>query len=88
MANSSAGHSSTAVEALHAAALTAAALGLILGLYARNPTWVNLGVSLILLLPPLRLATTISREAHAGRYRIAAMGTLVLAFLLISRRIS
>ena len=79
---------STAAEALHVAALGAAALGLIAGLAARNATWVNTGVSLILLLPPLRLATTIVGEAHARRYRIAVMGVLVLAFLLLSRRIS
>jgi hypothetical protein len=88
MANPTEGRSSTAAEALHLAALFGAALGLLLGLGERNPFWLNLGVSLILLLPPLRLATTIFSEAHAGRYRIAAIGTVVLAFLLLSRRIS
>jgi hypothetical protein len=76
------------VEAVHTLALGTAATGLVLGLVARRPVWVNLGISLILLLPPLRLATTIFREAHARRYGIAAMGVVVLALLLFSRRIS
>jgi hypothetical protein len=76
------------VEALHALALSAAALGLLMGLVARRGVWVNLSVSLILLLPPLRLATTVASEAHARRYVVAFMGVVVLAFLLLSRRIS
>jgi hypothetical protein len=76
------------VEALHTLALGVAGLGLLGGLVARRPVWVNLSVSLIILLPPLRLATTIASEAHARRYLVAFMGVLVLAFLLLSRRIS
>jgi hypothetical protein len=49
---------------------------------------VNAGISLVILLPPLRLATTIVGEAHGRRYGVAAMGILVLAFLIFSRRIS
>jgi hypothetical protein len=73
---------------VHTAGLSAAALALILSLFARKAVWVNVGVSLILLLPALRLATTIIGEARAHRYGVAAMGILVLAFLLLSRRIS
>ena len=80
--------SSRKVETLHALALGAAASGLVLGLLARRPVWLNMGVSLILLLPPLRLSTTIFGEAQARRYGIAAMGVVVLALLLFSRRIS
>jgi len=76
------------VETLHAAGLTVAALGLLLGLVARNETWANLGISLVILLPPLRLATSIMDESRARRYGVAFMGVLVLAFLLFSRRIS
>lgn len=76
------------VEALHALALGTASLGLLAGLLAGQTVWVNTGVSLILLLPPLRLATTIVGEARARRYGVALMGVLVLAFLLFSRRIS
>ena len=76
------------VEALHGAALAGAASGLLVGLILRQAVWVNLAVSLILLLPPLRLATTIAGEAHGRRYREAAMGLIVLAFLFFSRRIS
>lgn len=79
---------SRAVETLHTFALSAAALGLLGGLVARRPVWVNLSVSLILLLPPLRLATTVISEARARRYLVALMGVLVLTFLLLSRRIS
>ncbi len=79
---------SRAVESLHLVALSTAALGLFLGLVARNPVWVEMGVSLILLLPPLRLATSIVGEAHARRYGIAAMGVVVLSFLFLSRRVS
>ena len=53
------------VEALHTLALSAATLGLLGGLVARRPVWVNLSVSLILLLPPLRLATTVINSADA-----------------------
>lgn len=43
----------TPVETLHlVVALSAAALGLVLGLAARKAAWVEMGVSLILLLPP------------------------------------
>ena len=76
------------VEVLHAMGLGVAALGLLLGLVARNETWANLGISLVILLPPLRLATSIMDEARARRYGVAFMGVLVLAFLLFSRRIS
>ena len=76
------------VEALHTLALGVAAVGLFLGLVARKPVWVNTGVSLILLLPPLRLATTVAYEARARRYGVAALGVVVLALLLFSRRIS
>lgn len=76
------------VEALHTLALSAAAIGLLMGLVAHRVVWVNLSVSLILLLPPLRLATTVVGEARAQRYAVALMGIVVLAFLLLSRRIS
>ena len=46
-----------------------------------SPTYGNL-------LPVLRLATTIMGEIRARRYRVAAMGIVVLAFLVLSRRIS
>ena len=75
-------------EPLHAIGLGAAALGLFLGLILGQPTWVSAGLSLIILLPPLRLATTLIGEARARRYGVAAMGILVLAFLVLSRRIS
>ena len=39
-------------------------------------------------LQALRLATTVISEARASRYLVAFMGVLVLAFLLLSRRIS
>ena len=77
-----------AAELLHAAGIGLAALALLAGLVAREPQWVKTGISLIILLPPLRLATTIIGEAHARRYGVAAMGILVLAFLIFSRRIS
>jgi len=76
------------VEALHLLALATAALGLLLGLLARKTAWVEMGVSLILLLPPLRLATSIAGEARAHRYGVAAIGLVVLTFLLLSRRVS
>lgn len=76
------------IEALHTVALSAGAFGLLLGLIGGRAVWVNTAVSLILLLPPLRLATTIFGEAHARRYGIALMGVVVLALLLFSRRIS
>ena len=75
-------------EPLHALALGIAALTLFAGLVARTPGWVNAGISLVILLPGLRLATTIIGEARARRYRVAAMGLVVLAFLILSRRIS
>jgi hypothetical protein len=77
-----------AAESLHLIALCGAAAALLAGLLAQRPFWVNAGISLILLLPPLRLATTIYAEAHAGRVAVAFMGVLVLAFVLFSRRIS
>ena len=76
------------IEGLHASGLSAAAGALLVGLLTRQAVWVDTGVSLILLLPPLRLATTIFGEAHARRYGVAAMGLAVLAFLLFSRRVS
>jgi hypothetical protein len=79
---------SRTAEALHVLALGIATLALAFGLVVRRPVWVNTGISLILLLPPLRLATTVLGEAHARRYGVAALGLLVLAFLLFSRRIS
>lgn len=75
-------------EALHLAALITAAAGLLLGLLAGRSNWVTMGVSLLLLLPPLRLATTIIEEVRSRRYDVAFMGAIVLAFLLFSRRIS
>jgi hypothetical protein len=76
------------VEALHLVAMSAAAASLLFGMVMRRPFWVNTGVSLILLLPPLRLATTIAFEARAKRYFVALMGIAVLTFLLVSRRVS
>ena len=75
-------------ETVHAAALGLAGLGLLGGLLARDAFFVNTGVSLILFLPPLRLATTIATEAHARHYAVAFMGVVVLAMLFISRRVS
>lgn len=75
-------------EPLHALGLGLAALALLAGLVARAPEWVNAGISLVILLPGLRLATTIIGEVRARRYRVAAMGVVVLAFLVLSRRIS
>ena len=74
-------------ERLHAAALGAAALALAAGLGTRNPSWVKFGISLVLLLPPLRLLTSVFDEARARRFRIAAMGVSILAFLFLSRLI-
>ena len=82
------GHLPNAVEALHIGALGMAAVALALGLSTRSIEWVSLGVSLILLLPPLRIATSVVGEARAGRLRVAAMGVLVLAILFLSRRVS
>ncbi len=79
---------SAPVEALHTAALITAAVALLAGLVLRQTAWVTTGVSLILLLPPLRLATTIMEEARARRYDVAFMGLVVLTILLVSRRIS
>jgi hypothetical protein len=76
------------VESLHALSLGAAALGLLTGLVAGRPEWVNAGISLVILLPPLRLVTTILAEARRRRLGVATMGVLVLAFLIFSRRIS
>jgi hypothetical protein len=76
------------VETVHLIAMTAAAGSLLFGMAMRQPFWVNTGISLILLLPPLRLATTIVGEARAKRYFVAFMGIAVLTFLLVSRRIS
>ena len=81
-------HKDGAFESLHILALSAAAFGLIVGLATRSASWVSLGVSLMLVLPPLRLATTIIGEARARRFNVAAMGVAVLIFLLVSRRIS
>jgi hypothetical protein len=64
------------------------ALGLLVGLITEEPDWVKGAISLVILLPPLRLATTVIGEARARRFGVAAMGALVLAFLLFSRRIS
>jgi len=88
MARNPAESVSMPVEALHTLALSAAAIGLLAGIVARDAVWVNLSVSLILLLPPLRLATTVVSQARARRYLIAFTGVVVLAFLLLSRRIS
>lgn len=76
---------SPATEAVHALGLAIAALALAAGLLSRNPAWVKLGVTFVLLLPPLRLATTILGEVRARRFKIATMGVLVLAFLFLSR---
>jgi hypothetical protein len=62
--------------------------GLLAGLVAGEPEWVKGAISVVILLPPLRLAFTIIGEARARRFGVAAMGALVLAFLLFSRRIS
>ena len=75
-------------EPLHAFALGLAALGLLAGLVAHQPGWVKGAISLIILLPPLRLASAIVSEARARRFGVAAMGALVLAFLVFSRRLS
>ena len=79
---------STAVEHLHTAALVAASLGLALGLASRRADWVGMGVALVLLLPPLRIATSVLAETHARRYGVAAMGVVVLMVLFLSRHIS
>ena len=75
-------------EPLHAIGLGMAALGLFAGLVAGKPEWVNGGISLVILLPTLRLFTTILGEARARRYGVAAMGILILALLVFSRRFS
>ena len=75
-------------EPLHGVSLGIAALALFAGLVAGEPEWVKAGISLVILLPPLRLATTIIGEFHARRHGVAAMGILVLTFLVFSRRIS
>ena len=76
------------VEIIHMVVLAIAALGLLVGLVNRDVVWVKGGVAVILLLPPLRVATSVIHEARARRYEIAAMGLFVLAILLFSRRIS
>jgi hypothetical protein len=75
-------------ELLHAIGLGLAALGLFLGLVAQRPGWVGAGLSLMILLPPIRLATTIIGEARAHRYGVAAFGIPVLVFVLFSRWLS
>ena len=75
-------------EPLHALGLGVAAFGLIAGLVAGKPEWVNWGIGLVILLPTLRLFTTILGEARARRYGVAAMGILILALLIFSRRFS
>ena len=87
MSKSVRGHHSNRVEALHMGALGTAALALSFGLATQSSPWVSLGVSLILLLPPLRIATSVIHEARAGRLRVTVMGVLVLAVLFLSRRI-
>jgi len=79
---------SNAVEAVHMGALAVSALGLAVGLATRRADWVGMGVSLVLLLPPLRIATSVVGEAHAGRIRVAVMGIIALMVLFVSRRIS
>lgn len=81
-------HASSAFEPLHILGLGLSALALLMGLVAGNSGWVNVGVSLMLVLPPLRLATTLIGEARARRFIVAAMGVVVLIFILLSRRIS
>jgi uncharacterized membrane protein len=75
-------------EPVHAVCLSIAALALVAGLVAQESEWVKAGISLVILLPPLRLATSIIGEARARHYGVATMGILVLAFLVFSRRIS
>ena len=77
-----------AIEGLHLVCLAVAASALFLGLVADQLAWVKGGIALVILLPPLRLATSIIGEARARRYGVAAMGALVLVFLLFSRRLS
>ena len=69
-------------------ALGLTALALAWGLITGQTPWVNVGVSLTLLLPPLRIATSVLDEARSRRYGVAALGLLVLAVLFISRRLS
>ena len=77
-----------AIEGLHLVCLAVAASTLLLGLVADQPAWVKGGISLVILLPSLRLTTSIVGEVRATRYGVAAMGVLVLSFLIFSRRIS
>lgn len=77
-----------AIELLHRVALSVAAVGLAVGLVSRRADWVSLGVSLVLLLPPLRIATSVMDEAHARRFGVAAMGVVVLLVLFLSRHSS
>jgi uncharacterized membrane protein len=88
MSNASDRRAVHTAEPLHMAGIGVAALTLLAGLVAEESSWVGSGISLIILLPVLRLATTIASEAMARRYGVAAMGILVLAFLIFSRRIS
>lgn len=75
-------------ELLQTAALGLGALALLGGLGTRRTDLVGAGISLILLLPPLRLATSVFSEFRQGRHGVALMGAVVLALLLFSRRIS
>lgn len=77
-----------ATEFLHMAALSVAAVGLALGLVSRRADWVSMGVSMVLLLPPLRIAASVMDEAHARRFGVAAMGLVVLLVLFLSRHSS
>ena len=76
------------VESLHVGALGVAAVALFAGLTLGGRFWVDTGVSTILLLPVLRLATTVLTEASGRRFVNALMGVAILAFILLSRRIS
>lgn len=75
-------------EAVHMGALVITALALALGLFTHDAEWVRIGVSLTLLLPPLRIFTSILGEARSKRFGVAAMGAVVLAVLFFSRHIS
>jgi len=88
MASLSARTAVLTAEPLHVLAIALAALGLLVGLVENEPDRVKDALSLVILLPPLRLASTILGEVRARRFRVAALGALVLAFLVFSRRIS
>ncbi|MEO8360365.1 MAG: hypothetical protein ABI672_10070 [Vicinamibacteria bacterium] len=81
-------HASGAFEPLHVVGLALSAVALLIGLMADHSGWVDVGVALMLILPPLRLGTTLIAEAKAKRFSVALMGLVVLIFLLFSRRIS